>query len=270
MTNEIDYAATDASPIKGTPKLNVPKPPSRLKRLLMNRRVWALLLLLLGVWLIFFFGTRTIRAYREFAYAREQGLLNGTARVDAIQPWMTVRYIAVAYAVPEEYIYAKLDIPFDRRSEHDPLGRLGHQRRSNEPPPADERGTAPADPQADRDAIVRQMRAIILAYRENPIAPGLRDLRPWMSLAYIASSTGVPVDYLIEEIARTAQQIQATEFAGRKDSPPGLQTALDTEENRYKALDRLSDELHYPDGPNRLLDSVRNALDHYPDAPAQE
>ncbi|MEZ4619542.1 MAG: hypothetical protein R2867_29115 [Caldilineaceae bacterium] len=79
--------------------------------------------MLIGVWLMVFFGTRTLRAYREFGYAREQGLLDGTATVDAIQPWMTIRYIAVAYAVPEEYIYAKLGIPFDRRAEHEPLGR---------------------------------------------------------------------------------------------------------------------------------------------------
>jgi len=237
-----------------------------IKGLLMNRRLWAIWIVFLGLWLMFFFGTRTLRAYRELEYAREQGLLNGTASVDAIQPWMTIRYIAVAYAVPEEYIYVKLDIPFDRRSARDPLGRLGRQRPSNESASTNPR----AAPQADRDAIVRQMQAIVLAYRENPVAPGLRDIRPWMSLAYIANSTGVPIDYLIATLDRMAIEIQATEFAGRDDAPPRLHTELDTEENRYKPLELLRDELHYPDGPKRMLDVVRDALDTYEEAPTQE
>lgn len=259
---------------------NSAKKSSFIRRLLMNRRLWAILIVILGLWLMSFFGTRTLRAYRELEYAREQGLLNGTASVDAIQPWMTIRYIAVAYAVPEEYIYAKLDIPFDRRSERDPIGRIGRQRRDVGPPadeagsegaPPDEwNGELPDDPRAGRDAIVEQMREIILAYRENPVAPGLRDIRSWMSLAYIANSTGVPVDYLIETLDNMAQQIQATEFAGRADAPPGLRAQLDTEENRYKPLDVLSDELHYPDGPRRLEEIIREALATYEEAPVQE
>lgn len=248
---------------------NSAKRPSRLKRILRNRRLWAVLIVLLGVWLMTFFGTRTLRAYREFAYAREQGLLNGTASVDAIQPWMTIRYVAVAYAVPEEYIYAKLGIPFDRRSEREPLGRVGRPRPGDGPPPGDNATPAP-DPQAARNAIVNQMREIILAYRENPVAPGLRDIRPWMSLAYIANSTGVPVAYLVETVDSMAQQIQATEFAGEENAPPGLRAELDLEEDLYKPLDLLSDDLHYPGGPERLLTVVRDALESYEEAPAQE
>ncbi|MCB0061186.1 MAG: hypothetical protein KDE19_03690, partial [Caldilineaceae bacterium] len=221
-----------------------------LKRLLTNRRVWAVFILLIGLWLVVFYGTRTLRAYREIGYAREQGLLDGTASVDAIQPWMTIRYIAVAYAVPEEYIYAKLNIPFDRRSAREPLGRLGRQRASEGPPPAAESGDqgVPPDPQAARDALLVEMREIILAYRANPVAPGLRDIRPWMSLAYIANSTGVPVDYLVDALVDRAETLRATEQALHdRPTPPELpNNALDTEESRYKPLDLLSDDLRYP------------------------
>ncbi|HRW04870.1 MAG TPA: hypothetical protein P5121_07235 [Caldilineaceae bacterium] len=242
-----------------------------LRRLLTNRRLWAILIVVLGLWLMFFFGTRTLRAYRELEYAREQGLLNGTASVDAIQPWMNIRYIAVAYAVPEEYIYAKLEIPFDRRSERDPIGRIGRQRRDEESPPSETTKVPPANPQAARNAAVQQMREIILAYRENPVAPGLRDIRPWMSLAYIANSTGVPLDYLLDSLATTAQMVQATETAGRDSPPPpDMLSELAGEEAPYKPLDLLSDELHYPGGPEGLLNAVRDALDTYTDEPAQE
>lgn len=244
-----------------------PKTQSVIKRFLKNRRLWAILIVVLGLWLMFFFGTRTLRAYRELEYAREQGLLNGTASVDAIQPWMNIRYIAVAYAVPEEYIYAKLDIPFDRRSERDPLGRLGRQNREDGPPSAE---NAPPDRDQTRDAIVAQMKAIVLAYRDNPVAPGLQDIRPWMSLAYIANSTGVPLDYLVETVGTRAVAIQATEFAERDDAPPGLIGEVDTEENRYKPLDLLSDELHYPGHVERLLDVVHEALATYEESPTQE
>lgn len=240
------------------------RPPSQVRRILTNRRVWAVLIVLIGLWLMAFFGSRTLRAYREFEYAREQGLLNGTASVEAIQPWMTIRYIAVAYAVPEEYIYAKLDIPFDRRSEREPLGRIGRRPQPDTPPDAGPQ--LPADDVTDhpaRDAIVEKMREVILAYRENPVAPGLRDIRPWMSLAYIANSTGVPVDYLMTTLETSAIEFQATEFADREGTPPGMQAELDTEENRYKPLDLLSDELHYPGGPEQLLETVHAAVDNY-------
>jgi hypothetical protein len=242
-----------------------------IKRLLANRRAWAVLILLVGLWLMVFFGTRTLRAYREFEYARGQGLLNGTASVEAIQPWMTIRYIAVAYAVPEEYIYAKLNIPFDRRSERDPLRRLGRARRGDGPPSATENGTPVPNTQVERDAIINQMREIILAYRENPVAPGLRDIRPWMSLAYIANSTGVPIEHLLTEVAATAQPIHATEAADHPDvGRPHLRDELDTEENRYKPLELLSDDLHYPGGQEQLLDAVRAALATYDQVFAQE
>ncbi len=234
-------------------------PRRRWPRLLVNRRLWAVVILLVGLWLIFFFGTRTMSAYREFTYAREQGLLNGTATVEAIQPWMTIRYIAVAYAVPEEYIYAKLKIPFNRRSAREPLGHLARQQQEQRARPAP--AEPPPDPDAAVDALLAEVRAIILAYRENPVAWGLRDIRPWMSLAYIANSTGVPVDYLVGAVAANAAASRATKAAepGSNDGAT-LRETIDSEENRYKPLDLLSADLHYPGGPEQLYDVVRSAL----------
>ena len=80
---------------------------------------------------------------------------------------MTVRYVSVAYAVPQEYIFAELEIPFNRRNSQDTLGHLTRAYFGR--PKSNER----------RDPIlVKQIGEIILAYRENPVVTGLNDIRP--------------------------------------------------------------------------------------------
>lgn len=219
-------------PPSAPPTGSTPRPPARAKARLpfwRNPRVWAVLLLLVGLVLIVRYGQRTLRSYREFEYAREQGLLDGTASVDAMRPWMTVRYIAVAYAVPEEYIYNELGIPYvDRPGPRgDSVGDLARLIAPNQ------------DPKAGHDAVLTRLREIILAYRENPVAPGLRDVRPWMSIAYIANSTGVPIDYIFGQLT------------------------LPQTDNEYKPLDFLSEDQHYPGGPKALVDAVQAAVATY-------
>lgn len=221
-----------ATPASATPTVPPTRPPGQAKPRLpcwRNPRVWAVLLLLVGLVLIVRYGQRTWRSYREFEYAREQGLLDGTASVNAIRPWMTVRYIAVAYAVPEEYIYDELGIPYTDRPgpQRDSIGDLAHLLAPDQ------------DPKAGHDTVLAQLRAIILAYRENPVAPGLRDIRPWMSIAYIANSTGVPMDYIFGQIN------------------------LPQSDNEYKPLEFLSEDQRYPGGMPALLAAVDAALASY-------
>lgn len=227
--------------------------PTPVKRFLTNRRVWAVLLLLVGLGIMFVYGTRTMRAYREFDYARTQGLLNGTADVDAIKPWMTIRYIAVAYAVPEEYLYAKLGIPYQDRPgpRRDGLGEVARRLDATQPP------------KESIDAVIAQLQSAILDYRENPVAPGLRDIRLWMSLAYISNSTGVPTDYLVE-------QIEASLRANPGPTPTADQATLLSGDNLYKPLDQLVKDLGYPGGPKELEDAINAALDTYDALPTEE
>ncbi|NJN83637.1 MAG: DedA family protein [Caldilineaceae bacterium] len=199
----------------------------KLIRLMRNPISWAVVLIVVGFVVALIYGSRTVRSYRQLQYATEQGLLDGSASIDAIQPWMTARYVAVAYAVPEEFLFAALDIPFDRRNSNDPLGRLDHG--FGDGPPAD--GEPPA--------ILTAVGEAIQSYREHPVATGLRDIRPWMSLQYIANSTGVPVAYLFGQIG-----VSATD-------------------NAYKPLDLLAAEQHFEGGPRRLVDALRDALESY-------
>jgi hypothetical protein len=195
------------------------------------RRAALIALIVVGVGITVFFGARAVRSFRDLQYIREQGLDRGTASVAAIRGWMTIRFIAVAYAVPEEYLYSELAIPFDKRNANSPLGRLNTDYHLGDSP----KGSYPA--------IIDKAQAAITAYRANPVVTGLRDVRPWMSIHYIANSSGVPVDYIFAQLG------------------------LPMEGNADKPLDMLGVDLKYPDGPQALSDAIQRVLAGYQKAP---
>ena len=203
-----------------------------MRRRLLNPYTLALLLIALGLALVVMYGARSLHSYREFQYIRAQGLDRGTASVEAIQPWMPIRYVAVAYAVPEEYIFAQLGIPYDRRNSNTTLGRLNREYNLN--------GSA----DGDHPVIVDRVAAAIEAYRANPVVTGLDDVRPWMTIRYIANSTGVPESYLLEQIGV---------------GPEG--------DHAVMPLDRLAEITHFQDGPRGLTVAIRGALRQYEGEP---
>lgn len=192
-----------------------------------TRLLLTIALIALGLGLTTYFGVRTVRSFREVQYIRDQGLDDGTASVEAARVWMTIRFIAVAYAVPEEYLYSALNIPFDRRNRDASLGQLNEQYNL---------GFVPNGDKPPRPVIEGLVQQAITAYRLNPVATGLRDVRPWMSIRYIANSTGVPEEQI---------------FAALK---------LPQEGNQSKPLALLADEQRYPGGPRALEDAVTAAL----------
>jgi hypothetical protein len=137
---------------------------------------------------------------------------------------MTIRFVAVAYAVPEEYLYARLDLPFEGR--HPDL-RLFDVNRIKQ------LGTSP---NGDYPAVIDQVKTAITEYRKNPVATGLRDIRPWMTVRYIANSTGVSEDKLFAAINVPASG------------------------NESKPLDLIAKEQAYPGGPRALADAIAQAL----------
>ena len=159
---------------------------------LLQWRTLAILLIVVGLVIISLYGLRSLRSYREFQYIRAEGLDRGTARIDAIRSWMTVRYVGVAYAVPEEYIFAQLEIPYNRRNSHATLGELNDEYEMGK------------SPNGEYPQIIDRVAQAISDYRANPVPTGLREIRPWMTLRYIASSTGIPQEYLIETLGLTA------------------------------------------------------------------
>ncbi|MFZ1754216.1 MAG: hypothetical protein WAU10_10745 [Caldilineaceae bacterium] len=194
------------------------------------RRFLPLALILIGLLVTVLFGLRSLRSFRQVRYIQQQGLDAGTANVDAIQRWMTIRFIAVAYAVPEEYLYSALGVDFDRRNADRPIGRI-----QPAPPPQSE-GPPPTPFPDFGSVIVERAKAAVLAYQADPVATGLHEIRPWMSLRYIAHSAGIP---LAEIFAKT-----------------GLSPTL----NPDKPLELLAAEEKYPDGPRGLVEDVATAL----------
>ena len=189
-----------------------------------TRLLLAIAVIVIGLAVAAFFGVRSVRSYREFQYIRQQGLDRGTASVDAIRPWMTIRFIAVAYAVPEEYLYSALQIPFEQRNADQSLGELNRNY---------DLGLVPNSTEM---VIIDRARAAITEYRKNPVATGLRDVRPWMSIRYIANSSGVPESDIFAAIG------------------------VPVTGNESKPLDLLSKEQHYPGGPRALSEAIQAVL----------
>ncbi|MFL5801794.1 MAG: hypothetical protein ACJ8CR_08625 [Roseiflexaceae bacterium] len=198
-----------------------PRPVARRPKM---RLLLTIALIAIGLAIAAFFGVRSVRSFRQLQYIHQQGLDRGTASVDAIRPWMTIRFIAVAYAVPEEYLYSALAIPFERRNADQSLGELNRIYQLG------------LVPNSTEPVIMERARAAITEYRKNPVATGLHDVRPWMSIRYIANSTGIAEGDIFAAIGLPA--------AGNENKP----------------LDLISREQHYPGGPRALVEAVQRVL----------
>lgn len=200
-----------------------------------------IVLILIGLLVTVIFGIRSVRSFRQVRYIQQQGLDQGTASVDAIQPWMTIRFIAVAYAVPEEYLYSALDIQFDRRNANRPLGLIQPIPPSPPQPPGEsstppDNNPTPTPVPNFGGQIVEKAKAAVLAYRADPVATGLREIRQWMSMRYISNSLGLPLD-----------EIYSRTNLSREIAPD-------------KPLELVAEEIGYPGGLRRLEQDVANAL----------
>ena len=86
------------------------------------------------------------------------------------------------------------------------------------------------------------MRQAIEEYRENPVATGLEgDIRGWMSIEYIANSTGVPAEHIFTELG------------------------IPMDGNAYLPLEILNDRIHYEGGPKVMDAKIEAALANYKD-----
>ena len=92
--------------------------------------------------------------------------------------------------------------------------------------------------------LFERLTAAILAYRENPVATGLNDIRPWMSIRYIANSTGVRESELLGALGITSADNQAV-----------------------LSLDQLATQVQYPDGLHGLIEAIRSFLHEQEEGP---
>jgi len=78
------------------------------KRKFRSELIFIVVLIIIGLGLVLFFGGR---AYRDYRRLQQRGLTPGTTDVEAIRGWMTLPYIANAYDMPEAILFQKLGVP---------------------------------------------------------------------------------------------------------------------------------------------------------------
>jgi len=158
---------------------------------------------------------------KEARYAAEHDFAAGNLSPDLMRPWMSIRYIAAAYAVPQQYLFEAANIQPRKESSMVSLSRLNQQLNL---------GQVNGKP-----ALMETIQAAVLAYRANPVATGLleRQVEDWMTMQYIANSTGLPLETLFKAVNLPV--------AGNANLP----------------LDFLSRETHYPGGTRALIAALQ-------------
>ena len=199
------------------------------------------MLIVLGLGLIIHYGNQTAKSYRHLRFIQEQGFESGTAELDAIRPWMTIHFVAAAYAVPKEYIYAELDMDVSGHRRDIGLQSLNHELRL---------GRSPNGPYP---AVIDHLKRIINDYRANPVVTGLSDLRGWMTLEYVANSSGVPAVTIVRKLRLDERAIDVS--ANREDT---------VEVSVYRPLSDLARDLRYPRGPRGLGEDIQAVIDAQP------
>ena len=84
----------------------------------------AIVLIVVGGFIAVRYTLRSISVYQEMEYARRNNFEGGNVDPALIRPWMNLRYVAVTYAVPQEYIFEQLGLGPRRESGMLPLDRL--------------------------------------------------------------------------------------------------------------------------------------------------
>ncbi len=163
--------------------------------------------------------------YKEVRYAADNNFAAGNLSPDLLRPWMSIRYIAVAYAVPQKYLYDALGIRPKKETSMIAINRLNRQAGQ---------GKANGNPE-----LMGAIREAIVAYRANPVATGLIEQRveDWMTVQYIANSAGIPAEAIFQE------------------------TGIPLAGNAYKPLDFLGDEVDYQGGPKALVAAIQEIVD---------
>ena len=185
----------------------------------------AVALMLVGVMIMIPKAKGMLDFYKEVQYAAEHNFASGNVSPDLLRPWMSLRYIAVAYAVPQLYLYDAAGIKPRPETSMLALNRLnqqmGHGKANNQP------------------ELIGTIKDAIVAYRANPVATGLleRKVEEWMTVQYIANSTGIPADTILQ----------------------ALNLPLDG--NAHKPLGFLSDEVDYPGGQKMLIAAIQEIVE---------
>lgn len=150
--------------------------------------VIALVLIIAGLILSVRYAAGSFRAYRSVRFAMQHDFHAGNLDTDLLRPWMPLRFIAVAYAVPQAFLFDELGVEMTKANSGLPLGKLN-----------DRLGLGVSN---DQPVLLHRVREAIVTYRANPVATGLAEGRvePWMNIQYIANSTGIPAQHFFDQL----------------------------------------------------------------------
>ncbi len=189
-------------------------------------QVLAIALILIGAGVMVTRGRGMMASSREVQYARNHNFAAGNLSPDLIRPWMSLRYIAVSYAIPQKYLYDAIGV--QARPETSMLGvnRLNRQMGL---------GQTNGEP-----VLTAKIRQAIIDYRAHPAPTGLleQQVEGWMSMQYIANSTGVAAETILQELHLPADA-----------------------NNLNKPLDVTAGEVNYTGGPRQLVADVQAIID---------
>jgi hypothetical protein len=193
----------------------------------------AVSLIVIGVIIMIPRGIGLFSFTKEARYAAENDFAAGDLSPDLLRPWMSIRYISAAYAVPQAYLFDAAGIKPRKETSMLSLERLNKQMHL---------GQVDGEP-----ALMQKVRDGILAYRANPVVTGLIEHRveDWMTVQYISNSTGIPME---------------TIFAA---------AGLPAEGNANKPLGFLGDQTSYPGGVKALVAAVQKVVDAQGAKPVQ-
>ncbi len=201
-----------------------------LKKLKTISKTKIIAFVLIGVGLIITvrYSIGMFQAYRAMEFAHANNFAKGNLDPNLLRPWMNMRYVAVAYAVPEEFLFSELGIRMEKRNNMASLDKLNNQFFEHQ-------GTK------DHLLIMDKLSEAILKYRKNPVPTGLKEngVRVWMSIQYIANSTGIPPEYIFKQIG------------------------IPMEGKAYLPLDAIDAEFGYEGGLRALEQAVQQAVDNY-------
>lgn len=182
----------------------------------------AILLILVGALIMVVRAKGVLEVSREVQYARNNNFAAGNLSPDLLRPWMSLRYVAIAYAVPQKYLYDVIGV-----QPHPETSMLGINRLNRQ------MGLGQVEGQP---VLLGKVRQAIVDYRLHPVSTGLLEqhVEGWMSVQYIANSTGIPAETILREINLSA-----------------------SDSNINKPLDVLAEEIDYHGGPRQLSADVQ-------------
>jgi hypothetical protein len=185
----------------------------------------AIALIIIGIAIMIPKGRGMVDFSKEVRYAQENNFAAGNVSPDLIRPWMSIRYISVACAVPQKYLFDSTNIQPGKETSMIAISRLNQQLRL---------GQVNGQP-----ALMKTIHDAIVEYRAHPIVTGLieKHVEDWMTVQYIANSSGIPALVIFDEIGVPA------------------------EGNAFKPLGFLAKEVNYSGGPKALIAAIQKIVD---------